>query len=129
MKAIKRALKESIKALHNMIKRSSYGLITTASFLLPYFAIWIVIIAYKQRGYFAIGGEHLVILSAQLTIFFLKKLVNNSGQGEEVPIPTKRITIPDEDEGRYYEVERDRLSELITFTGQVEDYLERVGKL
>lgn len=58
-------------------------------------------------------------------IYYLKAYANKIGKGKMPPIPVKRFT--DVDEDGEVSVETDRIQELILYTADLEDWIERKG--
>lgn len=67
------------------------------------------------------------ILLFQFIIYINKRIIKKQGKGNEVPVPRKRFTTISED--GEVSVETERTQELILYLGDLEDYLERKGKL
>jgi hypothetical protein len=96
-------------------------------FLSPYTTAALALQSYIERGYVAFGGEYLFPVAAYAAAWFLARLADKEGRGEDVPTPRKRFTETDQYGG--VNVEYARLQELILYMGDLEDWLERHGKL
>lgn len=95
--------------------------------ILPYFMYIIGKALMEKRGDFSIGGEIFIPIAILIIIYYLKSTANKLGKGTTVPVPTKRFTEVSE-EGEV-SVEHDRLQELLLYTADLEDWLERKGIL
>lgn len=62
-----------------------------------------------------------------LVIYYIKSMANKLGKGMTIPLPDKRFTEVD-DEGEVT-IENKRLQELLLYTADLEDWLERKGLL
>ena len=94
----------------------------------PYLMYWVCIEVYKQRGYFAIGGEMFIPIFIYGIVLFLRKIAEEYNKGPEIPIPGKRFTyksITDDS----VSIDRERIFEMMQYVNDMENYLERVGKL
>lgn len=99
------------------------------------FAIICVIQALLPGSVFVIGcniGKEslpwvLIILACQTILSYIKRIMVNIGSGDEVPVPRKRFTQTSTD--GEVSVRVDRTQELILYVCDVENYLERKGKL
>lgn len=69
----------------------------------------------------------VALITIQSITSYIKKLMESMGRGNDVPVPRERFTSADE----YGEVtvRADRTQELILYVCDLEDYLERKGKL
>lgn len=95
--------------------------------ILPYFMYIIGKALMEKRGDFSIGGEIFIPIAILIVIYYLKSTANKLGKGTTVPVPTKRFTEVTE-EGEV-SIEHDRLQELLLYTADLEDWLERKGIL
>lgn len=57
--------------------------------------------------------------------FYLKSIANKIGKGVDVPLPDRRFTQVDDD--GEVSIENSRLQELLLYTADLEDWLERKG--
>ena len=80
-----------------------------------------------KRGQFAIGGEVLLMILFVFIALFLVGISNRSGYGDDVPVPYERFT-NDRGDGEVT-VPNERVSEMILYMADVENYLERTGRL
>lgn len=69
----------------------------------------------------------LVPIVCAVIIFYLRSIANKMGKGITIPVPNERFTEVD-DEGEVT-VESKRVSELLLYTADLEDWLERKGLL
>ena len=69
----------------------------------------------------------IILIFIQSAVSYTKKLMESMGKGNDVPVPRKRFTTVDED--GEVTVRVDRTQELILYVCDLEDYLERKGKL
>ena len=78
---------------------------------------------YEERGYFAIGGEWLLLVVLEFISSLLKRYVKQNRIYNELdlPIPAKRFT--EDVGGGEYQVDTDRLQEMILYVADVEDWL------
>ena len=71
----------------------------------------------------SVGGEIFIPLIFCILIFFIKSYANKIGKGTTIPIPNKRFT--EEDDDGEVSIENRRIQELILYTADLEDWLER----
>lgn len=92
-------------------------------FTIPFFGLIIGVVMYKERGYFAIGGEWLLLAVLEFISSLLKRYVKQNRIYNELnlPIPAKRFT--EDVGGGEYQVDTDRLQEMILYVADVEDWL------
>lgn len=72
-------------------------------------------------------GIIVCIFLFQFVIYMNKRMTGKRGKGNEVPVPSKRFSYVSED--GEVSIDTTRLQELILYIGDLEDYLERKGKL
>lgn len=84
-------------------------------------------------GYTSLRGadrRFLMIMATSIALIvlsrFLKGYANAIGQGDRIPIPRERFTEVIE-EGNEVVIDRSRLQELIIYTNDLEDWMERRG--
>lgn len=95
--------------------------------LLPYAMYFIGQYVFSKRGEIAIGSELFIPIIICIITYFIKSYANKIGKGTTIPIPHKRFTeVDDNDE---VSVEHDRIQELLLYTADLEDWLERKGLL
>ena len=63
-------------------------------FSFPFFGLLLVVVMYEERGYFAIGGEWLLLVVLEFISSLLKRYVKQNRIYNELdlPIPAKRFT-------------------------------------
>lgn len=84
---------------------------------------------FSVRGYWACGGEVVVALAIPAVAWFVRALSRASGTScDSVPVPRKRFTRVDRDEGQV-DVSQSRLMEMILYVADLEDWLERTGRM
>lgn len=69
----------------------------------------------------------IILIFIQSAVSYTKKLMENMGKGNDVPVPKERFTAVDEDGEVTVRIER--AQELLLYVCDLEDYLERKGKL
>lgn len=79
------------------------------------------------RGYFAVGGEVFLPLVMALIINYMRQVANKMNKGTRIPIPTERFTEVGED--GEVTIPESRLPELLLYTADLEDWMERKGWL
>lgn len=95
--------------------------------IIPYLMYVIGQLLAIDRGYIAVGSEILIPAIAIIITYFFRSAANKKGKGITVPIPNKRFTSVDDD--GEVSIENNRLEELILYTADLEDWLERKGLL
>lgn len=84
---------------------------------------------FSVRGYWACGGEVVVAFVIPAVAWFVRALNRASGTScDSVPVPRKRFTRVDRDEGQV-DVSQSRLMEMILYVADLEDWLERTGRM
>lgn len=105
------------------LKNNMFAIICLIQGALPMVSL---IIGFKlDTDYVPVCVVALIII--QSITSYTKKLMENMGKGNDVPVPRKRFTSVDED--GEVTVRVDRTQELILYVCDLEDYLERKGKL
>lgn len=100
--------------------------------LCPMFSIWVWEYLIKTKhfdfitAYVAVGLEVILVFCIATLISECFKQIHNNYNS--IPIPSKRFTQSSEDNTDVY-VDNARLSEMILYVNDVEDYLERKGLL
>ena len=92
-------------------------------FTIPFLGLLLGVVMYEERGYFAIGGEWLLLVVLEFISSLLKRYVKQNRIYNELdlPIPAKRFT--KDVGGGEYQVDTDRLQEMILYVADVEDWL------
>lgn len=93
--------------------------------LLPYAMMLIGQYVYDYRDKYSIGGEAFIPLIAMSIIYLLNQYANRLGRGVTIPVPRTRFTSVDEDGEVTIDVER--INELLLYTADLEDWIERKG--
>lgn len=125
--AIVEAIKEVFSNIGNWV---IYHLRGIASFLqlgVTYFVLYLVFTAQSittEMWWLILGAPIFIALFAA----FLRWYANRVGKGNTVPIPTKRFTEVDREDGMVT-MEHDRIQELLLYVADLEDWLERMGLL
>lgn len=119
-------IKEMVRSVINEIKNSLYSVSTFIIFILPYFMLLIGEYVYKIRNTFDVGSEFFIPIVTFIIVIFIRKYVRNK-KAEGMPIPKERFTHVDEDE--VVSIERGSLVSMMLYVAELEDYLERQGKL
>lgn len=69
----------------------------------------------------------ICIIFIYVLIFYIEQFLNRIGKGSKIPVPIRRFT--SEDEFGEISIENERLSELIIYINDVEDWLTKKGLL
>lgn len=126
-RAFTQATREVCSTAKYRAKTIIHGLAGFVVTVLPLAAVLLGEYVGAQRGGVYFGGEVLLVLALQVVAIYAKKVMSKMGCGDEVPVPAKRFTSVDP----YGEVSVsvDRTQELILYVADVEDYLERTGRM
>lgn len=95
------------------------------SICLPYIMYVLGQYVSLDRGEICVGGEALIPIVIGLLVFFMNSYANKIGKGITVPVPEKRFTEVDDD--GEVSIEHARIQELLLYTADLEDWLERKG--
>lgn len=116
--------KNALRKAANVVSVGSIG--TFILWASPAMCIAAAIYAYSTRGYFAIGGEALLVVLLPGLGFFLRSFADVRDNFESgMPVPERRFTEEYED-GRV-DVDNDRLQEMILYVADVENWLDEHG--
>lgn len=107
------------------VENQLYNFSNIIYFLLPYAMLFTGEYTYKFRNEYAVGGEVFLPLFALFIIWVLRSYANRLGKGIDVPVPERRFTSVNDD--GEVSVSRDRINELLLYTADLEDWLERKG--
>ena len=107
------------------VENQLYNFSNIIYFLLPYVMLFTGEYTYKFRNKYAVGGEVFLPLFALFIIWLLRSYANRLGKGVDIPVPEKRFTSVNDD--GEVSVSRDRINELLLYTADLEDWLERKG--
>lgn len=80
---------------------------------------------YSERGYFAMGGEVVIYVFVPVFAFILKALAHEQWKPLYIPVPVERFT--HYEGGGEYTIEQARISELILYMAELEDWFEDEG--
>lgn len=91
-----------------------------AEFMFPYVAYYC--------GTNEIANKYIffVPVAFSVIVFYIRAMLNRIGRGSKIPVPAKRFTIDNDGE---IEVEKERISELIIYVSELEDYFEKKGMI
>lgn len=122
MKKVIEPAKEFIHSMGYYLKNNMFVIICVVQALLPGSVFVIGCNIGKGNLHYV-----FIILACQFVLFYIKRIMVSIGSGDEVPVPRKRFTqmSPDGEVA----VRVDRTQELILYVCDVENYLERKGKL
>lgn len=95
--------------------------------LLPYIMYFVGQYVCEKIGYLNVGAEVFIPLGFVVVIYYLRSTANKLGKGITIPVPHKRFSKVDED--GEVTIENRRVSELILYIADLEDWLERKGLL
>lgn len=115
--------KEFISSLIYYVTDNTFAITCLIQALLPMVAM---LVGFKLTNENIVAGVAILVV-VQFVVSYIKKFMVHAGKGDEVPVPRKRFTIVD----KYGEVsvQVDRSQELILYVCDLENYLERKGKL
>lgn len=128
-------MSKRLKAIHDRIGKVAYKISPSLSVLIlitnPFITMMSIYLAYKNRGYFAIGGE--IIVAPLLTIIWILLLMLHDRLSKKYRV-TPKISIPVRNHRYTYKDRRGDISidtsdiqEIILYLAEVEDYCERRG--
>lgn len=105
------------------IKNNLMNFASIINFVLPFLMYFIGI----GKNYESFNWELLLIpLIFHVIMYYIKSIANKIGKGLTIPVPEKRFTEIDDGE---VNIEQKRVQELILYTADLEDWLERKGLL
>lgn len=117
---------------HNMIEQAKYAfdissryIANIMEFMLPYLMFWVAYFGTYNR--LQIIYLMIIPILFYIVIVVLRAYANQMGKGPNIPIPYERFTEVNED--GEVTMEYDRIQELMLYTADLEDYLERKGLL
>jgi hypothetical protein len=114
----------TLDALRNIayfIKNNLINLANVLNFILPFGMYFI-----GQHNK-TIGWEICIPLVCALVIYYIRSTANKLGKGITIPVPDERFTEVDDD--GEVSIKHDRVQELLLYTADLEDWLERKGLL
>ena len=115
---------------HNIkyfIKNNLMNIANVIYLLIPFLVYFIGQEVALKEGKLCISPEILIPIFLLILVFFLKSLANKIGKGITIPIPKKRFTQVDDD--GEVSIENRRIQELLLYTADLEDWMERKGML
>lgn len=122
MKEVIEPAKEFVRSLAYYLKNNMFVIICMVQAAMPGSAFIIGCNIKKDSVHYV-----LIILAIQAILFYVKRIMINLGSGDEVPVPRERFTQTSND--GEVTVRVDRTQELILYVCDLENYLERKGKL
>lgn len=120
----------TVDALRCFVYFVKSNLMTFANILnliLPYVMYFVGQKVMFDRGYISVGSELFIPLGFIVVTYYLRSSANKIGKGITIPIPDKRFTKVDDD--GEVSVEHKRVQELLLYTADLEDWMERKGLL
>lgn len=129
LKVIKKSFRRRIKQIKVFIGNNLYYMPIMIDAILPYLMLIIGEYVYKQRSAYVIGGELLVPVFVTIISTLIRDYADESNKGKNIPLPRdgKRYTYVDKDDN--VSIVQSNYKELIIYVSEVEDYLERIGKI
>lgn len=109
------------------VKNNLVNFANILSLILPYVMYFVGQYIASNRGGISVGWEICIPIVFVVTIYYLRSTANKLGKGITIPIPDKRFTQVDDD--GEVSVEHKRVQELLLYTADLEDWLERKGLL
>lgn len=120
-------LVELYKSIKYRVVNSVYIIALLLEFSMPYIMYRLGYSLYISRGGIYIGSELLLPIVLFFIVKVLKEYAKKKNIVDEMPIPDKRYTRVDE-EGNVH-MDRNKYMEMMIYVANVENYLERHGKL
>lgn len=121
------------EVIRDMLYDIKHFFVINARYALKFLSLFSLLFAFFA-GYNIVRDQPVTIilnlsvaLLIALLLSFVKSLVVKAGYDDDTPVPPIRFTEVDED--GMVMVPNDRLQELLLYVSDVEDYLERKGKL
>jgi hypothetical protein len=109
------------------IKNNLTNFANILNLTLPYVMYFIGQYIAFNRNNISIGWEICTPIVFVVVIYYLRSTANKMGKGITIPIPDKRFTKVDDD--GEVSIEHKRVQELLLYTADLEDWLERKGLL
>lgn len=120
---IKEITKDAMYSITYCIEMNLRYALTLINIMLPYAMYFIG----RDRGKHSPGGELIFPLVVLIFLYYSKEISNRRNKGYTVPTPEKRFTQVDDD--GEVTVEVSRMQELLLYVADLEDWLQRKGKL
>lgn len=112
---------------NDMIANGLSGLGSAILFVSPFLMLVVGEYVYQERGYWAMGGEVLLVVFLVALGFGLRSYARVSGNVvDDVPVPYRRFTRVDYESGRV-DVDYGRVQEMILYVADLEDWFDRNG--
>lgn len=127
LKAMLESFIDLIEAFGRFSINTIKTIVSLYSLLFPYICLFVGQYCYEFRGKFAVGGEIFLPALFFLLIEYSKRFLNKIGKGESIPVPASRFTEVNED--GEVTMEKERLSELMVYVSDLEDWMENKGIL
>lgn len=109
------------------IKNNLINFAKILNFIIPYVMYFIGQYIASNKGNISVGWEICIPIAFVVVIYYLRSTANKMGKGITIPIPDKRFTNVDDD--GEVSIEHKRIQELLLYTADLEDWLERKGLL
>lgn len=109
------------------VKNNLTNFANIMNLILPYVMYFVGQYVACKRGSISIGGEIGIPILFVVVMYYLRSAANKMGKGITIPIPDKRFTQVDDD--GEVSIEHKRVQELLLYTADLEDWLERKGLL
>lgn len=129
-KLLKVLVEVTVDALCNFvhfIKNNLTNFANVLNLIVPYVMYFMGQCVAFDRGNISVGWEIGIPIVFVVVIYYLKSTANKMGKGITIPIPDKRFTSVDDD--GEVSIEHKRVQELLLYTADLEDWLERKGLL
>lgn len=125
MKIIVEITKDVIRNIAYFFKQNLMNIANTIDFVVPYLMFFIGQNVALREGKISISPELIIPLFVFILIFYVKSIANKIGKGITIPIPNERFTEVDDD--GEVSIKHERIQELLLYTADLEDWLERKG--
>lgn len=109
------------------VKNNLTNFANILNLIIPYVMYFVGQYVVLSRDSITIGWEICTPIAFVVVIYYLRSAANKIGKGITIPIPDKRFTQVDDD--GEVSVEHKRVQELLLYTADLEDWLERKGLL
>lgn len=122
MDVILEVTKDALRNVAYFIKNNLINFANILNFILPFGMYFIGL------GSESFQAEYLLIpIFFTVFMYYIKSIANKLGKGITIPIPDERFTEVDDD--GEVSIRHDRVQELLLYTADLEDWLERKGLL
>lgn len=118
---------ELLRIIRYAIVSSVYNVGVIVSMVCPYVMYVLGQYVALERGEIAFGAELFFPVVLGIISYYMKAIGNRAGKGASIPMPSKRFTEVDGD--GEVTVEQARLTELILYTADLEDWFAKKGML